>query len=81
MMAVLKQSKNDSQDESSQGSSKQPKQRLDMVTGVKGSRNTRSQTNYIFTVRSYDEYSTDDETNESTRSNEERLLKAIETIP
>ena len=51
-----------------------------MVTGVTETRSTRPPS--IFTnFRPYQEYDTDEEGDSTPRSNEERLLHAIETIP
>ena len=81
MMAVI--SKTDSTDRlsSSKGPSKPAHSGLDMVTRATETRSTRPTSNNFTTYRQFHDDDTDEEGESTPRSNEERLLNAIETIP
>ena len=81
IIAVVKKPNNDGSTDYAQGSSRQPKQRLDMVTGMTENHPTRPSRNYNFSSTRYTEDNTDVEANETPKSNEELLSNAIETIP
>ena len=71
----------ETQPSSSKGPSKpHQQQRFDMVTGVTETCSTRPSSSFT-NFRPYQEYDTDEEGDSTPRSNEERLLHAIETIP
>ena len=81
MMAIVSKSNNESQPSSSKGPSKPTQQQgFDMVTGVTETRFTRPTSSFT-NFRRYQEYDSDEEGDSTPRSNEERLLNAIETIP
>ena len=81
MMAIVNKNSSETQPSGSKGPSKptQP-QGFDMVTGVTETRSTRPSSSFT-NFRRYQEYDTDEEGDSTPRSNEERLLNAIETIP
>ena len=81
MMAVISKNSSETQPSSSKGPSK-PAQPLgfDMVTGVTETRST-CPTSSFTNFRRYQDDATDEEGESTPRSNEERLLNAIETIP
>ena len=81
MMAVNDKTNNDSQPSSSQGPSKQPQVGRDMVTGVTETRSTRPPSSFPNNFRGYQDDDTDEEAGSTARSNEERLLNAIKTLP
>ena len=81
MMAIVSKNNNESQPSSSKGPSKPTQQQgFDMVTGVTETRSTRPTSSFT-NFRRYQEYDSDEEGDSTPRSNEERLLNAIETIP
>ena len=81
MMVIVKKSNSESQPSSSKGPSKPPQQLgSDMVTGVTETRSSRPKSSFT-NFRRYQEYDSDEEGESTPRSNEERLLNAIETIP
>ena len=81
MMAIVIKNSSETQPFSSQAPSKRPQQQgFDMVTGVTETRSTRLPSGFT-NFRPYQEYDTDEEGDSTPRSNEERLLHAIETIP
>ena len=81
MMAIVGKNNNESQPSSSKGPSKPAQQHgFDMVTGVTETRSTRPTSSFT-NFRRYQEYDSDEEGDSTPRSNEERLLNAIETIP
>ena len=81
MMAIVSKNNNGSQPSSSKGPSKPAQQHgFDMVTGVTETRSTRPTSSFT-NFRRYQEYDSDEEGDSNPRSNEERLLNAIETIP
>ena len=80
-MAIVNKSNSESQPSSSKGPSKPAQQHgSDMVTGVTETRSTR-RTSSFTNFRRYQEYDSDEEGESTPRTNEERLLNAIETIP
>ena len=80
MMAIVSKNSSESQSSSSKGPSKPaPQQGFDMVTGVTETRSTRPTSSFT-NFRRY-QYDSDEEGESTPRSNEERLLNAIETIP
>ena len=81
MMAIVNKNNSESQPSSSKGPSKPPQQQgFDMVTGVTETRPTRPSSSFT-NFRRYQDDDTDEEGESTPRSNEERLLNAIETIP
>ena len=81
MMAIVNKSNRESQPSSSKGLSKPAQhQGFDMVTGITETRSTRPTSSFT-NFRRYQEYDSDEEGESTPRSNEERLLNAIETIP
>ena len=81
MMSIVNKNNSESQPSSSKGPSKPPQQLgSDMVTGVTETRSTRPTSSFTI-FRRYQEYDSDEEGESTPRSNEERLLNAIETIP
>ena len=81
MMAIVNKNSSETQLSSSQGPSKRSQQQgFDMVTGVTETHSTRPPSSFS-NFRPYQEYDTDEEGDSTPRSNEERLLHAIETIP
>ena len=81
MMAIVSKNNGESQPSSSKGPSKPAQQQgFDMVTGVTETRSTRPTSSFT-NFRRYQEYDSDEEGESTPRSNEERLLNAIETIP
>ena len=81
MMAIVSKNNKESQPSSSKGPSKPAQQQgFDMVTGVTETRSTRPTSSFT-NFRQYQEYDSDEEGDSTPRSNEERLLNAIETIP
>ena len=81
MMAIVNKNNSETQPSSSKGPSKPPQQQgFDMVTGVTETRSTRPSSRFT-NFRPYQEFDTDQEGDSTPRSNEERLLHAIETIP
>ena len=81
MMAIVNKNNSESQPSSSKGPSKPPQQQgFDMVTGVTETRSTRPSSSFT-NFRRYQDDDTDEEGESTPRSNEERLLNAIETIP
>ena len=81
MMAVIDKTNDDSQQSSSQGPSKQPQVGRDMVTRVTENRSTRPSSSFPNNFRRYQDDKTDEEGDSTPKSNEERPLNAIETIP
>ena len=77
MKAIISKTNDDSPTSSSQGTSKQPRGRFDMVTGVTETHSIRPATTFTSNVRQFH----DDDGDATPRSYEERLLNAIETIP
>ena len=81
MMAIVNKNDGESQPSSSKGPSKLAQQHgFDMVTGVTETRSARPPSSFT-NFRRYQDDDTDEEGESSPRSNEERLLNAIETIP
>ena len=81
MMAIVNKSNAEVQPSTSKGPSKPTQQQgSDMVTGVTETRPTRPSSNFT-NFRRYQDDDTDEEGESTPRSNEERLLNAIETIP
>ena len=81
MMAIVSENNGESQPSSSKGPSKPTQQQgFDMVTGVTETRSTRPPSSFT-NFRRYQDDDTDEEGESTPRSNEERLLNAIETIP
>ena len=81
MMAIVNKSNGESQPSSSKGPSKPAQQQgFDMVTGITETRSTRPTSSFT-NFRRYQEYDSDEEGESTPRSNEERLLNAIETFP
>ena len=81
MMAIVSKNNNEPQPSSSKGPSKPAQQHgFDMVTGVTETRST-CPTSSFTNFRRYQEYDSDEEGESTPRSNEERLLNAIERIP
>ena len=81
MMAVISKTESESRPSTSNGPSKPTHTvGLDMVTGATETRSTRPTTSFT-NFRSYQENDSDEEGESTPRSNEERLLNAIETIP
>ena len=81
MMAIVSKNNNESQPSSSKGPSKPAQQQgFDMVTGVTETRSTRPTSSFT-NFRRYQEYDSDEEGDSTPRSNKERLLNAIVTIP
>ena len=78
---MIDKTNNDSQPSSSQGPSKQPQIGRDMVTGVTETCSTRPPSNFPNNFRGYQDDDTDEEADSTPRSNEERLLTAIESLP
>ena len=81
MMAVIDKTNNDSQPSSSQGPSKQRQIGGDMVTVITETRSTRPPSSFPNNFRGYQDDDTDEEADSTPRSNEERLLNAIKTLP
>ena len=81
MMAFIDKTNNESQPSSSQGPSKQPQIGRVMVTGVTATRSTRPPSSFPNNSRGYQDDDTDEEADSTPRSNEERLLNAIQTLP
>ena len=81
LMAVISKNDENNLPATSQSSSK-PTHRVgfDMVTGVTETRSTRPTSSFT-NFRRYQEDDSDEEGESTPRSNEERLLNAIETIP
>ena len=80
MMSIVNKISSETQPSISQGPSKRSQQQgFDMVTGVTETRSTRPPSSFT-NFRPYQEYDTDEEGDSTPRSNEERLLHAIETI-
>ena len=81
LVAVISKNDENNLPSTSQSSSK-PTHRvgLDMVTGVTETRSTRPTSSFT-NFRRYQEDDSDEEGESTPRSNEERLLNAIETIP
>ena len=81
LMAVIGENDENNLPSSSQSSSK-PTHRVgfDMVTGVTENRSTRPTSSFT-NFRRYQEDDSDEEGESTPRSNEERLLNAIDTIP
>ena len=81
MMAVISKTDGENRPSSSKGPSKPAHTPgSDMVTGVTETRSTRPTTSFT-NFRRYQEDDSDEEGESTPRSNEERLLNAIETIP
>ena len=81
MMAIVSKNSSESQPSSSKGPSKPAQQQgFDMMTGVTETRSTRPTSSFTNFQR-YQDDDTDEEGESTPRSNEERLLNAIETIP
>ena len=81
MMAIVNKGNGESQPSSSKGPSKPAQQPgFHMVTGITETRSTRPTSSFT-NFRRYQEYDSDEEGESTPRSNEERLLNAIETIP
>ena len=81
MMAVISKTDSESRPSSSKGPSKPTNTvGLEMVTGATETRSTRPTSSFT-NFRHYQEDDTDEERQSTPRSNEERLLNAIETIP
>ena len=80
-IAIVNKNSSESQPSSSKDPSKPAQQQgFDMVTGVTETRSTRPTSSFT-NFRRYQEYDSDEEGESTPRSNEERLLNAIETIP
>ena len=81
MTAIVIKSNNEPQPSSTKGPSKPAQQQgFDMVTRVTETRSTRPTSSFT-NFRRYQEDDSDEEGESTPRSNEERLLNAIETIP
>ena len=82
MVAFVNKNSSETQPSSSQGPSKRPQQQFgfDMVTGVTETRSNRPTSSFT-NFRRCQECDTDEEGESTPRSNGERLLNAIETIP
>ena len=81
MMAVISKTDRENRPSTSKGPSKPAHTvGIDMVTGVTETRSTRPTTNFTNFSR-YQEDDSDEEGESTPRSNEERILNAIETIP
>ena len=81
MMAVISKADTENRQSTSKGPSKPAHTvGLDMVTGATESRSTRPTASFTNCSR-YQEDDSDEEGESTPRSNEERLLNAIETIP
>ena len=81
MMAVISKTDSENRPSTSKGPSKLAHTvGLDMVTGVTETRSTRPTSSFT-NFRRYQEDDSDEEGESTPRSNEERLLNAIETIP
>ena len=81
MMAVISKTDSENRPSTSKGPSKPAHTvGLDMVTGVTETRSTRPTSSFT-NFRRYQEDDSDEEGESTPRSNEERLLNAIETIP
>ena len=81
MMEIVSKNNGESLPSSSKGPSKPAQQQgFDMVTGVTETRSTRPTSSFT-NFRRYQEYDSDEDGESTPRSNEERLLNAIETIP
>ena len=81
LMAVISKNDENNLPSTSQSSSKPAHTvGLDMVTGVTETRSTRPTSSFT-NFRRYQEDDSDEEGESTPRSNEERLLNAIETIP
>ena len=81
MMAVISKTDSENRPSTSKGPSKPAHTvGLDMVTGVTETRSTRPTSSFTNFMR-YQEDDSDEEGESTPRSNEERLLNAIETIP
>ena len=82
MMAVISKTDGENRPSSSKGPSKPAHTNgYDMVTGATETRSTRPPSNNFTTYRQFQDDDTDEEGESTPRSNEERLLNAIETIP
>ena len=79
-MTIIGKANEDSPTSSSQGTSKQPRSRLDMVTGVTETHSTSPAITFTSNIRQHHDDDTDDDGDATLRSHEERLLNAIETI-
>ena len=80
MMAIVSTNSSESQPSSSRGPSKPAQQQgFDLVTGVTGTRPARPLSGFTH-FRRYQDDDTEEEGESTPRSNEERLLNAIETI-
>ena len=81
MMAIVNKNNGEVQPSSSKGPSKPPQQHgFDMVTGVTETRPARPSSSFTNFQR-YQDDDTDEEGESTPKSNEERLLNAIETNP
>ena len=81
MMALLKKWDNEYHHASEKGPSKQPKLGFGLVTEVTDTLSTRPPPTFQFNTRHYHNDESDDDEDSTPRSNGERLLNAIETIP
>ena len=81
MMAIVNKNNSETQPSSSKGPSKPPQQQgFDIDTGVTETRSTRPPSSFT-NFRPYQENDTDEEGDSTPKTNGERLLHAIETIP
>ena len=81
MMAGVRKSNENIPSSSTQGLSKPPQLKQNMVTGVTETHSTHPVPTFTSTIHQYNDDGTDDDGDATPRSHEERLLNAIETMP